>query len=330
VVARTPYPLRAFPVPSTTVKGKYDFWIADLGTRQAQDVAAGAVYELRARASGGWDSREALLGEGRVADVAVGDVTGDGKPDLVAAVFGHRKTGRLLLLESLGESDGQTVYERHVLDGRPGAVGVRLVDWNGDGRLEVLALFGQEYEELSCYRFDDGAIRKSVLFAAGHPGWGMAAFDLGDLDGDGDLDVAFTNGDTFDNGVPKPYHGVHYLENRAGVLTPHRLGEMPGACAVKIADFDGDGKLDVVAGAMMRSEWLTENTVVRLPSLAWFRRERQGFSFKPLEFARFTHAALEVGDLNRDGVPDLVLGVMDRPAEIGAGDGVVGWIYRAK
>ena len=61
----------------------------------------------------------------------------------------------------------------------------------------------------------DGRFRKETLYAAPHPAYGCSGIQLVDLNGDGRLDVLYTNGDVLDSPyLLKPYHGVQWLENR--------------------------------------------------------------------------------------------------------------------
>ena len=97
--------------------------------------------------------------------------------------------------------------------------------------------------------------RPEVLYQAPHPNWGSSGMSLADLDGDGDTDILLANGDTFDDSLLKPYHGVAWL-SRLGrgrdvrfVYKP--LAQLPGPHAIVAADLDGDGDQDVVASALV-------------------------------------------------------------------------------
>ena len=94
-----------------------------------------------------------------------------------------------------------------------------------------------------------------IIYEAPHPNWGSSGIDLVDLDKDGDMDVLLTHGDTFDDFVLKPYHGVIWLENTGTFpFVEHRLATLPGAQRAQAADLDGDGDLDVVVSAFVSGE----------------------------------------------------------------------------
>ncbi len=131
-----------------------------------------------------------------------------------------------------------------------------------------------------------------------------------DLDGDGDLDVLYTNGDTLDRFLLKPYHGIHWLENRGQFpFAHHHLAAMPGVMRAVAADFTGDGKLDVVAVSDLPAEGFPDREKKQLDSVVLLEQTAPGtFARHSLETATCDHLTCAAGDLYGEGKAHLVVG----------------------
>src|SRR5207237_8018061 len=124
------------------------------------------------------------------------------------------------------------VFAPRVLDNRHGATHVPVADLNGDGKPDFVALMSQEHETVVAFLNEGGGrFRKETIYTAPHPSFGSSGIQLVDLDGDGDLDVLYTNGDSLDAPyLLKPYHGVQWLENTGSFpFTHHRLADVYAA-----------------------------------------------------------------------------------------------------
>jgi hypothetical protein len=309
IVASIPHPAH---VTMTDVDhdAVQDLLVGDLGEFFPADHDKGAVIWLRGLGNGKFGAFW-LDGWPRVADVEAADFNSDGKVDLAVAAFGWRKTGQVSILENLTTNLSQPKFTGHTIDPRPGAIHVIPVDLNHDGKMDFVALLAQQYESVLAYinkGTDDFSFDQKVIYAAPHPNWGSSGIDLVDLDKDGDLDVLLTHGDTFDDGVVKPYHGIQWLENTGSYpFVEHTIAQMPGVHRAVAADMDADGDLDIVACALLAGGADVDEKT--LPALVWLEQTKPGtFVRHTIEMGFPRHATLAVGDIDDDGDIDIVAG----------------------
>jgi len=288
--------------------GVMDLLVSDLGTFFPEDHAKGAVVWLRGTGGGKYTGFW-LDGWPRVADVEAADFGGKGWNDLVVAAFGWRKTGRVSIMENRTTNPRQPSFTEHVIDPRTGAIHVIPIDLNKDGKMDFVALLAQEHETVVAY-INQGnfTFEQKTIYQAPHPNWGSTGIDAVDLDKDGDLDILLTHGDTFDDGIVKPYHGIQWLENTGTYpYTEHTIAAMAGVHRAEAIDLDGDGDLDIVACALLAAgSDVDEKT---LPALVWLEQTKPGVWVRhTIEMGFPRHATLDVGDIDGDGVPDIVTG----------------------
>lgn len=304
-LARIPHPCRVEPVPGSTM-----LLVADLGSTDGRDHDRGRALRL-VHDAGAWRDETLVAGLGRVADVrSWDDDTGAG---VLVAEFGYQRTGSLRLARFTppGDAAGAAPPPR-LLDDRAGAISLPLADLDGDGRRDVLALFGEEHESVEAFLHRGGdRFERHTLWRGADLALGSSSIDLADVDGDGDDDILLTHGDAFDNFLVTPWHGVQWLERGAGLaFTPHWLADLPGAYRARAADFDGDGDTDIVV-----STWLPaatdKGTLPKgpVPSLLLLEGLGAGrFAPHVLETDRHTHPALELADFDGDGDVDMAVG----------------------
>jgi hypothetical protein len=268
---------------------------------------------LRGKGAGKYDALS-LDGWPRVADVEAADFNGDGMLDIAAAAFGWRRVGQLAILENHTSDITQPSFVPRVVDDRPGAIHAVPTDLNRDGRTDLIALIAQQFETVVAYintGTADVSFTPQVIYQAPHPNWGSSGIEVVDLDDDGDSDVVLTHGDTFDDEIVKPYHGIQWLENRGDFpFIARTLADLPGVSRAEAADLDGDGDLDIVAAAFMSAGSDVDES--SLASLVWLEQTRPGrFVRHTLEMGSPRHATLDVGDFDRDGDIDIVVGNFD-------------------
>ena len=307
--------------------GRPDVLVASLGGLQPTNAREGSVSLLLHRETPGFDAHVLAEGLGRVCDVVGADFDGDGDVDVVAAAFGWRGPGELVVLEQVGvEGRVPQFAAPRVLDERDGFVSLGLSDVDGDGREDVVALLAQEHEQVVVFR-NAGGLRfePRVIHQAPTPSWGYAGLEVVDMDGDGDDDFLVNNGDALDDLLFKPYHGVSVLvQVGRWEFEEERVVDLHGCEKAVPADVDGDGDVDVVAVSFLpqheASEWARRD----LPSVVWVERTEAGWTPWALERQRCVHPTVSVADYDADGRVDIAVGNyvwIDQGATPGEGAG---------
>jgi hypothetical protein len=329
-------PLASVPIPCHAAvvdldgDGRRDVLVASLGEFFPTDDKVGSVVWLRQVEEHRFEPVTLLDGVGRVADVEAADFNGDGRLDLIVAVFGWRKTGEILYLENQTTDWSKPVFVSHRVDARHGAIHVPVVDINRDGRPDFVALISQEHETVVAFLNEgDGRFRPETLFTAPHPSYGSSGIQVVDLDGDGDDDVLMTNGDVLDRPyLLKPYHGVAWLENEGRYpFTHRRLMPLYGASRAVAADFDSDGDLDIAAVSFLPRLEFPERHKLELPSVVLLEQtDRGAFTPHVLETGTCDHFTCAAGDFTGDGRPDLAIGNFSWKRSEAFKDAAVLWI----
>jgi len=205
---------------------------------------------------GGWrfESQPLLNLSGTIA-VRIADLTGDGKPDVVALVSQQWEEVHLFTNEGGGRFKGRVLFGSTNEDFA--SSGLSLADLNRDGRPDILFTNGDGFGPTPqpgprpwhgvqwLENRGDGSFRFQRL--ADLPG---AYSPLGvDLDGDGAMDVvALSAFNAWDK--PKAVSIVWYRNDGRQNFTPHVLAYEPThLVSVDAADFSGTGRPVLVTGA---------------------------------------------------------------------------------
>lgn len=295
-----------------------DLVVADLGSFPPTDRRCGSVAWLRGRGDGTFAKPLVLLdGVGRVADVQAADFRGTGRLDLVVAVFGLHAAGEVLLLENETTSWAAPKFVPRRIDGRHGAIHVPVADLNGDGKPDFVCLFAQEHEAVVAF-VNDGAGRFTprTLYRASHPAYGSSGIELVDLNGDGRLDVLYSNGDILDEPyLLKAYHSLQWLENMGDLRFEHRpISPMYGVHRAVAGDLFGTGRPAVVAVSFLPGDKFPDRVTRKADALVVFEQTAPGrFVRHPLQSVECDAVVCAVGDLYGTGRQDIVVGNFSRP-----------------
>ena len=224
------------------------------------------------------------------ASVALGDLNGDGKLDIVTGLsedtYYHLPTR---VSVQLGNDSGRFTSvsgSPYTVSGMPKPV--VLGDLDGDGDLDIVA--GNGSSGSVTVLLNDGT--GQVTAASGSPisiGGSGASVALGDVNGDGDLDIVAANGNS---------NVTVLLNDSAGTFTaasgsPFDAGAVTDRVA--LGDINQDGRLDIVG---------TQSGAVAV-LLGDGRGGFSAASWSPFALT-FTPSSLELGDFSRDGRLDWV------------------------
>lgn len=320
VLARLHHPARIEPC-DLDGDGHIDLLAADLGSSYPADHDQGRVVWLRRQPeSNTFEEIVLASGLGRVADVRPGDFDGDGLLDLVVAEFGHYRTGKIALLRNVAQSGERPSFRLEEIDSRPGTIHVPVHDLNGDGQPDFLALVSQDYECVEAFvNQGDARFQLRTLFRGPDLTFGSSGIELVDLDGDGDLDILYTNGDAWDNWYATPSHGVQWLENRGELeFAYHHLAHLPGAYRALAGDIDLDGDLDIVVVTWLPRQLMPSGLASQpLTSILCLEQTAPGvFVRHTLETGSPDYATFELADFDGDG--DLDFAVASGPYMAGS------------
>ena len=200
------------------------------------DGASGQVVSTFATSS-------AMNGSG--AFVAVGDVTGDGKADIVV---GDGARGRITVYQMQNLAKPVAAYA--IDTGFTGGVRVAVGDVNGDGVADIVAAstgpLVKVYNSRGAWnaeRYPSGPRYDTTVLNVGGTGGVFVA--AGDFDGDGKADVAV--GRVVNDRATVSVYKSGVVKNR--LFQAFSFNDtQPGGVPVALRDLDGDGRAELLVG----------------------------------------------------------------------------------
>ena len=173
--------------------------------------------------------------------VELADMDGDGDLDFVTSNLVDQESSTVSVAKNNG--DGTFAPPAHFPVG-PAPTDLRVADFNGDGKPDVVclaALSGGPGESYVTVLLNDGTggLTNRHDYPVGENA-NSGGLDVGDYDGDGHLDFA----------VASLMTGVHVYRNTGSgeFVLWTQIAVALGPTHIASADFDGDGRLDLVVG----------------------------------------------------------------------------------
>jgi hypothetical protein len=265
---------------------------------------------------------------GHAGGVLIEDFDGDGRLDIMVSSSGP--LDQMHLFHNNGDGTFSDVTRKSGLMGETGGLNLVLIDYNNDGRPDVLVLRGGWWGKQGCYpfsllrnngngTFDDVTEEAGLLFA--HP-TNTAA--VADFDNDGWLDL-FVGHEQTSSADPADRHPSQlFHNNRDGTFTDiapasglDNLGFVKGAAW---GDFNNDGRADLYISKMYGHNQLFRNDGPRDP-----HDLTKGWRFTDITEAaavgkQSNSFATWFFDYDNDGWPDLFVAgySLDSSSDVGA------------
>ena len=222
--------------------------------------------------------------------VTIADVNGDGMNDIVSTNYDG---GDVTILFGNGDATVNVPSMGYAIGYFP-PTSAFVGDINGDGTADIVVtdgLFSLAYMK----GYGDGTLRGARDYFSSvstNSGYGVNVAS-GDFNGDGYPDFAASNQNDPSQGVSV------FLSNPDGSLQPPvNYGSDGSMYQVQVADFNGDGKLDIVASDL--------NGWVQMFTGNGDGTFTVGNTY-PTDLAANSPVGMVVGDFNKDGHPDLAV-----------------------
>lgn len=276
-----------------------------MGIMDPNDRMTGTLSKVKKLADGkNWEVKPYLEKLRRPVNQFFIDVDSDGLEDIMMCQYGHH-LGQFSWFKQQPDHS----FQAFQLEGVPGARLIHPHDFNRDGKLDFFVLMAQGDEQMAVfYNRGGGRFEKQILLRF-PPVYGSSYADLADFNGDGHLDILYTNGDNADYSmILKPYHGLRiFLNDGHNHFKEKWFFGLNGAAKALADDFDQDGDLDIAA--------ISYFPATDKEGFVYFEN-RGKMNFKAQTFANPVQdkwMLLEKADYDRDGDSDLLLGYLERP-----------------
>ena len=223
------------------------------------------------------------------ANASIGDLDGDGDPDIVLAKGRHWAQHDLVLL-----NDGKGGFDvRHPLGTQADrSYTAALADLDGDKDLDIVV--GNDRPDPKRVYFNDGHGRFESGGTFGRPEWATRNVTVADLNGDKRPDIVVANRGGPDN----LSENFICLNDGNGRFPSCNVFSTDSATTIAAADIDGNGTIDLIVPHRDRGQ-----------SYLFLNNGTGRFAEKqPVGPPDAATRAVGTGDLNGDGLPELIMG----------------------
>src|SRR3954468_17846128 len=174
-------------------------------------------------------------GTNRIESVAIGDITDDGRADVIVGAAG---LGILVYPQlATGLLGTPTVIAT------PHTLRVAVGDLDGAAGIDLAAI-GWGDDLVSVFLNDgQGALRAATTYPARHSGYDD--LEIGDVTGDGRDDIVVMSGQTY--ATPNVSVVPQLAAGGFGAAAEYRVGDQVNSNGIGVCDVTGDGRMDVVA-----------------------------------------------------------------------------------
>ncbi len=232
--------------------------------------------------------------------VVIGDIDGDGKPEIITA---NQSAPGLSVLQNATTGSTISFSARVDFATSSNSLVVALGDLDGDGKRDVIAtnFSGSTVSVLQNVMAGPGTITSATLAAAVNftTGANPSGLAIGDIDGDGKPEIIVTN---FGGATVGIFHNMVSTTtigsgSFASMVTFECLSQ---PFSVAVGDIDGDGKADLAVGYIGSQVSVYRNTAI-LGSISTSSLAQEvdfGAGGNPRQIV--------IGDLDLDGLPDVM------------------------
>ncbi|MFC2088519.1 FG-GAP repeat domain-containing protein, partial [Calditrichota bacterium] len=233
--------------------------------------------------------------------VALGDLNGDGKPDM-AVVNNSQSLVSILLNTTTPGASTPSFSMQTVFSTGTNPKFVSIADLNSDGKRDLaITNYSDHSVSVLLNTTPPGATTPSFSAKTDFTtGYNPESVSLGDLNGDGRPDLAVAHSGQTTVAVllntTTPGAAIPTFSSIAGVNTDN------ASSSVSIGDLNGDGKPDL---AVTNSDYISDNNVSVILNTTAPGASTPSFSSKTDFATGSIPLSVSVGDLNGDGKPDL-------------------------